>query len=87
MPTSGRSARLAGSERRVGESADDSGFGPKPVSVDTGPSVRLIGDVTLDKRGEMTMTRRQKRGLCELYAEDPEREDRLVFGRICHPDR
>lgn len=28
-----------------------------------------------------------ERGLCELYAEDPERADYLVFGRIAHGDR
>lgn len=30
---------------------------------------------------------RTERGLCELYAEDPERADYLVFGRIARPDR
>ncbi len=29
----------------------------------------------------------KERGLCELYAEDPERADALVFGRIAGPDR
>lgn len=29
----------------------------------------------------------QERGLCELYQEDPERADALVFGRRSHPDR
>lgn len=29
----------------------------------------------------------KERGLCELYAEDPERADYLVFGRIAHGDR
>src|SRR5688500_14751568 len=31
--------------------------------------------------------RRQERGLCELYAEDPERADWLVFGRVAGPGR
>jgi hypothetical protein len=31
--------------------------------------------------------RRKERGLYELYAENPERADRLVFGRVSHPDR
>lgn len=30
---------------------------------------------------------RKTRGLCELYAEDPERADWLVFGRRCGPGR
>jgi DMSO/TMAO reductase YedYZ molybdopterin-dependent catalytic subunit len=30
---------------------------------------------------------RQERGLCELYAEDPERADWLVFGRVAGPGR
>ncbi len=33
------------------------------------------------------MTRKRERGLCELYAEDAERADDLVFGRIAGPDR
>ncbi len=33
------------------------------------------------------MAKRIERGLCELYAEDPERADALVFGRIAHKDR
>ena len=28
-----------------------------------------------------------ERGLCELYQDDPDRADYLVFGRIAHPDR
>jgi DMSO/TMAO reductase YedYZ molybdopterin-dependent catalytic subunit len=35
----------------------------------------------------MTEDTRKERGLCELYAEDPERADALVFGRVAHPDR
>ncbi len=30
---------------------------------------------------------RSQRGLFELYRENPERADRLIFGRIAHPDR
>jgi DMSO/TMAO reductase YedYZ molybdopterin-dependent catalytic subunit len=33
------------------------------------------------------MTKRTERGLCELYQEDPERADWLVFGRRPHSDR
>ena len=33
------------------------------------------------------MTSKIERGLCELYAEDPERADALVFGRVAHEDR
>ena len=33
------------------------------------------------------MTSKIERGLCELYAEDPERADALVFGRVAHDDR
>lgn len=33
------------------------------------------------------MTRKIERGLCELYLEDPERADALVFGRVAGPDR
>ncbi len=33
------------------------------------------------------MTKRTDRGLCEIYHEDPERADALVFGRITGPDR
>ncbi|HET6923984.1 MAG TPA: twin-arginine translocation signal domain-containing protein, partial [Anaeromyxobacteraceae bacterium] len=35
----------------------------------------------------MAKDERKERGLCELYAEDPERADSLVFGRRYHPDR
>jgi len=35
----------------------------------------------------MTNDTRKERGLCELYAEDPERADALVFGRVSNPDR
>ena len=35
----------------------------------------------------MTDDTRKERGLCELYAEDPERADALVFGRVANPDR
>ena len=35
----------------------------------------------------MTEDTRRERGLCELYAEDPERADALVFGRVANPDR
>ena len=31
--------------------------------------------------------RKPERGLCELYQDDPERADYLVFGRIPHADR
>lgn len=31
--------------------------------------------------------RRAERGLHELYTDDPERADYLVFGRVCHADR
>lgn len=31
--------------------------------------------------------RGQERGLCELYQDDPERADRLVFDRVAHDDR
>ena len=27
------------------------------------------------------------RGLSELYREDPDKADRLLFGRVTHPDR
>ncbi len=30
---------------------------------------------------------KQERGLCELYQDDPERADYLVFGRVAHGDR
>lgn len=30
---------------------------------------------------------KKERGICELYAEDPERADALVFGRAAHEDR
>jgi DMSO/TMAO reductase YedYZ molybdopterin-dependent catalytic subunit len=33
------------------------------------------------------MSKRIERGLCELYHEDPERADALLFGRITGPDR
>ena len=33
------------------------------------------------------MASKIERGLCELYAEDPERADALVFGRVAHEDR
>ena len=33
------------------------------------------------------MTNGTERGICELYAEDPERADWLVFGRRAGPDR
>ena len=33
------------------------------------------------------MTRPTERGLCELYQQDPERADRLLFGRIAAPNR
>jgi DMSO/TMAO reductase YedYZ molybdopterin-dependent catalytic subunit len=33
------------------------------------------------------MTKRTHRGLCELYHDDPERADALVFGRIAEADR
>ena len=33
------------------------------------------------------MTSKSERGICELYAEDPERADALVFGRETHGDR
>jgi hypothetical protein len=29
----------------------------------------------------------KQRGLCDLYAEDPERADWLVFGRVAGPGR
>jgi len=35
----------------------------------------------------MSEDKRKERGLCELYAEDPERADALVFGRKAHADR
>lgn len=35
----------------------------------------------------MSKEQRKERGLCELYAEDPERADALVFGRRSHSDR
>jgi len=35
----------------------------------------------------MTKDTRKERGLCELYAEDAERADALLFGRVAHPDR
>ncbi len=35
----------------------------------------------------MTNDTRKERGLCELYAEDPERADAVVFGRVANPDR
>jgi len=35
----------------------------------------------------MTQETRKERGLCELYAEDPERADAVVFGRVAYPDR
>ena len=35
----------------------------------------------------MTEDTRKERGLCELYAEDPERADALLFGRVAYPDR
>jgi DMSO/TMAO reductase YedYZ molybdopterin-dependent catalytic subunit len=35
----------------------------------------------------MAMSKRIERGLCELYHEDPERADALLFGRITGPDR
>lgn len=35
----------------------------------------------------MAKDQRKERGLAELYAEDPERADALVFGRVAHPDR
>ena len=35
----------------------------------------------------MTEETRKERGLCELYAEDPERADALLFGRVAYPDR
>ncbi len=31
--------------------------------------------------------KRKERGLCELYQDDPERADWLVFGRVAHSDR
>lgn len=33
------------------------------------------------------MTSKRERGICELYAEDPERADALIFGRETHDDR
>ena len=36
---------------------------------------------------EDVMTSKKERGICELYAEDPERADALVFGRVAHGDR
>ena len=30
---------------------------------------------------------RSRRGLFELYRENPEKADRLIYGRIAHPDR
>jgi len=33
------------------------------------------------------MTSKKERGICELYAEDPDRADALVFGRVAHEDR
>lgn len=33
------------------------------------------------------MTSKKERGICELYAEDPERADALIFGRVAHEDR
>ena len=33
------------------------------------------------------MSKEKERGICELYAEDPERADALVFGRVAHEDR
>jgi DMSO/TMAO reductase YedYZ molybdopterin-dependent catalytic subunit len=33
------------------------------------------------------MSSKRERGLFELYAEDPERADALVFGRVAHEDR
>lgn len=33
------------------------------------------------------MTDKRSRGLFELYDEDPEKADRLVFGRVANPDR
>jgi hypothetical protein len=36
--------------------------------------------------GEFEMSRKE-RALCELYAEDPERADWLVFGRVAGPGR
>ena len=35
----------------------------------------------------MAKDERKERGLCELYAEDPERADRVIFGREYHTDR
>lgn len=32
-------------------------------------------------------SKKKERGICELYAEDPERADALVFGRVAHEDR
>ncbi len=36
---------------------------------------------------EGTVTDRKERGICELYEEDPERADYLVFGRVPEADR
>ncbi|MFQ5955318.1 MAG: sulfite oxidase [Kiloniellales bacterium] len=33
------------------------------------------------------MTKNKQRGICELYQDDPERADALVFGRVAGPDR
>jgi hypothetical protein len=33
------------------------------------------------------MTRKREKGICELYREDPERADCLVFGRTAESDR
>jgi len=35
----------------------------------------------------VSQDKRKERGLCELYAEDPERADAIVFGRKTHADR
>ena len=35
----------------------------------------------------MAKDERRERGLCEMYAEDPERADALIFGRRYHADR
>lgn len=39
------------------------------------------------KHGELAMTDRKERGIHELYADDPEKADWLLFGRIPEADR
>ena len=49
------------------------------------------GGVVCDKGSGLTRTAMRRtamtRGLSELYREDPDEADRLLFGRVTHPDR